>query len=139
MSRLKNMLLVAGTPLHRMVESFLLSNSYGVYVRPEYIEEAEHYARRASGDLLKELNERIGNDVQVWFTMHPPGDKDTWRISMCLSNEMMQYAAFGDPDVFRNTVDVVVRQMVEHMVSKICAKVRDITAERDGNEETVAD
>ena len=139
MRKIGNVLLVANTRLHSVVQKLLFESSYSNFINQEDILEAEHYARRASGDLLRELNERIGNDVQVWFTMHPPGNDDTWRVSMCVSNELMQYAAFGDPDVFRNMVEVVVRRMVEHMVSQICAKVRDITAERDGNEETVAD
>lgn len=58
---------------------------------------------------------------------------------MCVSNEMMQYAVFGDPDVFRSMTEAVVKQMVDHMVSKVCTKVRDITAERDGNEEAATD
>ena len=137
--RMGNVLLVANTRLHSVVEKLLFGTSYSQFIYQEDIREAEYLARRVSGDLVRELNERIGNDVQVWFTMHPPGNDDTWRVSMCVSNEWMQYAAFGDPDVFENTVEVVVRRMVEHMVSKICAKVRDITAERDGNEETVTD
>jgi len=137
--RMGNVLLVANTRLHSVVEKLLFGTSYSQFICQEDIREAEYLARRASGDLMRELNERIGNHVQVWFTMHPPGDDDTWRVSMCVSNELMQYAAFGDPDAFKNTVEVVVRRMVEHMVSKICAKVRDITAERDGNEETVTD
>ena len=139
MRRMGNVLLVANTRLHSVVQKLLFESSYSQFINQEDILEAEYLARRASGDLLKELNERIGNDVQVWFTMHPPGNDDTWRVSMCVSNELMQYAVFGDPDVFRSMTEAVVRQMVDHMVSKICTKVRDITAERDGNEETVTD
>lgn len=139
MRRMGNVLLVANTRLHSVVQKLLFESSYSNFINQEDIREAEHYAQRAAGELREELNERIGNHVRVWFEVYPPGNDDTWRVSMCLSNEMMQYAAFGDPDVFRNTVDVVVRRMVEHMVSKICAKVRDITVERDGNEEADAD
>ena len=137
--RMGNVLLVANTRLHSVVEKLLFDTSYSQFIYQEDIREAECLARKASGDLVRELNERIGRSVRVWFDVHPPGNDDTWRVSMCVSNELMQYAAFGDPDVFENTVEVVVRRMVEHMVSKICAKVRDITAERDGNEETVTD
>ena len=133
--RMGNVLLVANTRLHNAVQKLLFETSYSPFVKQEDIREAEYLARRASGDLLRELNERVGHDVRVYFTMHPPGGDDTWAVSMCVSNELMQYAAFGDPDVFKDTVEVVVRRMVEHMVSQICAKVRDITAERDGNAE----
>ena len=137
--RMGNVLLVANTRLHSVVEKLLFDTSYSQFIYQEDIRYAEYLARRASGDLVRELNERIGRSVRVWFDVHPPGNDDTWKVSMCVSNELMQYAAFGDPDVFKNTVEVVVRRMVEDMVSKICAKVRDITAERDGNEETVTD
>ena len=139
MRRMGNVLLVANTRLHSVVQKLLFESSYSQFINQEDIREAEHYAQRAAGELREELNERIGNHVRVWFEVYPPGNDDTWRVSMCLSNEMMQYAVFGDPDVFRNMIDVVVRQMVDHMVSKICAKVRDITAERDGNEEAATD
>ena len=139
MRKIGNVLLVANTRLHSVVQKLLFESSYSQFINQEDIREAEHYAQRAAGELREELNWRIGRSVRVWFEVYPPGDENTWRVSMCVSNELMQYAAFGDPDVFRNTVDVAVRQMVEHMVSKICAKVRDITAERDGNEETVTD
>lgn len=137
--RMGNVLLVANTRLHGIVEKLLFETNYSTFINLEDIREAEHYAQRAAGELREELNWRIGRSVRVWFEVYPPGDENTWRVSMCVSNEMMQYAVFGDPAVLRGMTEAVVRQMVDHMVSKICAKVRDITAERDGNEEAATD
>ena len=136
---MRNMLLVQGTRLHGIVENLLTRTSYSVHVRSEDIREAEYYAQRAAGELREEVNERIGRSVRVWFEVYPPSQYGNWRVSMCVTNEMMQYAVFGDPGVFRSMTEAVVKQMVDHMVSKVCAKVRDITAERDGNEEAATD
>ena len=139
MRKMGNVLLVANTRLHSIVQKLLFETSYSTFVNREDIREAEYYAQRAAGELREEVNERIGRSVRVWFEVYPPGDEDTWRVSMCVSNEMMQYAVFGDPEVFRGMTEAVVKQMVDHMVSKVCAEVRDITAERDGNEEAATD
>ncbi|MFO0203079.1 MAG: hypothetical protein ACK528_08105 [Alphaproteobacteria bacterium] len=137
--KMGNVLLVANTRLHSIVQKLLFETSCSTFINQEDIREAEYYAQRAAGELREEVNERIGRSVRVWFEVYPPGDEDTWRVSMCVSNEMMQYAVFGDPDVFRSMTEAVVKQMVDHMVSKVCTKVRDITAERDGNEEAATD
>lgn len=139
MRKMGNVLLVANTRLHSIVQKLLFETSCSTFINREDIREAEYYAQRAAGELREELNWCIGRSVRVWFEVYPPSDEDTWRVSMCVSNEMMQYAIFGDPEVFRGMTEAVVKQMVDHMVSKVCAEVRDITAERDGNEEAATD
>jgi predicted RNA-binding protein with PIN domain len=137
--RMGNVLLVANTRLHSIVQKLLFETNYSTFINQEDIREAEYYAQRAAGELREEVNERIGRSVRVWFEVYPPSQDNTWRVSMCVSDEMMQYAVFGDPGVLRSMTESVVKQMVDHMVSKMCAKVRDITAERDGNEEAATD
>ncbi len=121
-----NMFIAAGTPLHDAVQHFLFKTAGGSIVPREDIREAERQARQARGALLAELEERIGRDVKVWFEILPPDDLPAWRVSMCVSDQLLQYAVFGEPAVFRRLVD--------DLVGKICEKVRSVTKERDGCE-----
>lgn len=127
---MRDMLLIRGTRLHKLFEKVLMSEVIRSHVRPVDIAEAEEWASNARGMLFEQISECLERRGEVVFE-HVPEDgsgcmKPAWRCSLIISDEVMQFAAMGNREVYRRFVDSIVDQ--------VCSKVRSLEMERNNEQ-----
>lgn len=116
---MRDMLLVQGTRLHKLVEKLLLSDTIRPHLRPSDIFEAEKFASNARSYLFEQMSELLEQRGEVVFE-HVPEDgsgcmKPAWRCSLIISDEVMQFAVMGNREVYRRFVDSIVDQVCDHV------------------------
>jgi hypothetical protein len=119
---MRDMLLIRGTPLHKLVENLLMSATIRQHIQAADIFEAEEWADNARGRLFEQIADCMEQRGEVVFEHVPVDDQPAWRCSLIISNEMMQFSAMGHREVYR--------RFVESIVDKVCARVQSLNTEK---------